>query len=611
MKTLKNIFAVLLSLVILYSCNPLEDTYAELDLEEEQSGKDAGVTITYTLTADDYGTLAGIIEMGGTAADTINAEFVEDNEAFSTDIPAKDYLEVYVNDQYPQFNQGAAVQISYNFFNADIPDYDAYLDGLEYEVRNVDYNTLDGGFPAPYEAFPGNIEPSTVLPDILSSSVQDPSDGDIYFVEFNVAEETTVPDPDALFKIVESEDVSGFTVVDITFGEDEYQDLVDYIQESLGDDWIDSFGTLDFFYGSNSFFGNFDARVDEDNNGSSNNRKNWIADNNLDDDIFEGSTTYTEDSTRVEARILEGVLKYLSLTYPTASVDDNTVYNVTYDVFYGDMGNGFVTLTYNNQFIPSGDFDVIELTTETQGVYYTYDGGWEPTEGVIYLNASDYDAMGDPGRFNNFSSSSAPGDYIPEFLMDNSSFPQEGDAQIVVYRYFDGSTSTLAETYTFTDGEWAGSFIVEKTDQFVNDGTEFIFDPSVVIFMSSDDYQAIVDVVNGTNPDLVNSFGTGEDLYGADAFFENFDIRTSSKTGQADYESLSTSEQEALAIQRAGEGVGVFLEASFSDQSPVEGVDVFYTVNFDTFDGSDASWVIVYQLVSQGTFTLIEGPTQL
>ena len=65
-------------------------------------------------------------------------------------------------------------------------------------------------------------------------------------------------------------------------------------------------------------------------------------------------------------------------------------------------------------------------------------------------------------------------------------------------------------------------------------------------------------------------------------------------------------EAEALAIQRANEGVGVFLTAKFPDAQPIEGLDIFYTVNYDTFSGEDGTGTAVYKLVGVGTFEIVE-----
>jgi hypothetical protein len=126
--------------------------------------------------------------------------------------------------------------------------------------------------------------------------------------------------------------------------------------------------------------------------------------------------------------------------------------------------------------------------------------------------------------------------------------------------------------------------------------------------MSSADYQIIVDEVAKTRPELLNSFETAEDYYGADAFFENFDIRVDSRDTelQPEYAGLSKSEAEALIQERLLEGLDVFLTTKYADAQPVPGIQVLYTVNYATYDGNDGTGSQTFELVGVGEFELIE-----
>lgn len=618
MKFLKNILLTVVTVSLIFSCNPLDDVYEEIDVLTEAEGPGKGTTIAYTLSAEDYGTIAGLIEENGTVADTAMGEFVEDNEAFSTDIGAKDFLPGFVNESYPQLGKGTAVQVTYNFYNADIPDYDAYIDAFDYELDTDDYAAVStaagsAGF------FDNQVDVASILPGILGTQVQDPIENDIVSITYD-------------YVSVAYEDLAGETV----FTEGFTADLNGFESISLvGDDQVWAWGT---------FGGATYARMSGFSGGAVVN-EDWLVSPEInltanDGDVslfltqilnFQGDSEWGDHldilfSTNYTGDVAAATWTSVG-TSQSALPPGNTFDEFDNEVALPGAGGNTIHLAFSYK--STADFaalwEIVDIRidlgaapdTDEANIFYQYDGSeWNSLEDeVTFLGSADYDAMGEssgqPGRFNNFSSSTPSGNYLPEFLASKISFAQEGDTHLVVFRFFSGSTVTLAETYTFTDGAWAGSFFVEKTDQFVHDGTEFVFDPSVTLTMVSADYQLIVDEVATTNPDLVNSFGSGEDFYGADAFFENFDIRLSSKTGQSDYDGLSTSEAEALALQRAGEGVGVFLESRFSEQAPVEGVDVFYTVEIKTFDGNDAFWSVVYQLTSVGTFEYVEGPTPL
>ncbi|MDQ1770079.1 hypothetical protein GQR60_14260 [Labilibaculum sp. A4] len=84
-----------------------------------------------------------------------------------------------------------------------------------------------------------------------------------------------------------------------------------------------------------------------------------------------------------------------------------------------------------------------------------------PGDVMIYeLTTADYDEMGtgsnQPGKYNNFSSSIVPADYLPNFLSFKFPFALEGNKITPIYKYYagDGVTETKAVEYTLTKGVW-------------------------------------------------------------------------------------------------------------------------------------------------------------
>ena len=43
------------------------------------------------------------------------------------------------------------------------------------------------------------------------------------------------------------------------------------------------------------------------------------------------------------------------------------------------------------------------------------------------------------------------------------------------------------------------------------------------------------------------------------------------------------------------------------DAKMVDGVDVFYTINFGVYTGTAENWTVVYKLVADGKFEYVEG----
>lgn len=623
MKFFKKIFFALAISTIIFSCDPLEDVYNELDELEQSAGPDAGKTIEYTLIEADYTSLASEIRARGTVADSAKADFVVDNQAFSSAIPAKDLLIGYVNENYSQFQKGAAVKITYdllddsgNVFESTILSYVA---APNYELELADYASVsaeagEAGF------FNTEFDISTILPDILKREIQE---GEVASATYN-------------FSDVSYASLSGETV----FTEGFTTDLNSFNSISLvGDDQVWAWGT---------FGGATYARMSGFSGGAVPN-EDWLVSSEIDltsnnGDVtlfftqilnFQGDSQFGEDLDILFSTDYTGdvsAANWTSVAGDLTNIPDGNNYNEFEDevALPGAGGNTIhLAFYYKSTTDYAALWEIVDIRIdagfvpeieEVNAFYELQDGAWVSIENrVLFLGSEDYDAMGEgsdqPGRFDNFSSSTPAENFLPTYLSMLFPFAQEGDEYAIVYKYFSGGISTRADTYVYEGGVWAevtlDSFIDPFTEQYVHNGTQFIFDPSVVISMASSDYQAIVDVVSGTNPELVNSFGTGEDFYGADAFFENFDIRLTSKADQTAYEGLSVDEQAELAFSRAVEGVEVYLEEVFSDESPVEGVDVFYTIQFKTFDGTDAFWQVVFQLNATGSFDLVEDAVKI
>ncbi len=146
-----------------------------------------------------------------------------------------------------------------------------------------------------------------------------------------------------------------------------------------------------------------------------------------------------------------------------------------------------------------------------------------------------------------------------------------------------------------------------RQDQFIHNGSEWVFDPTVMFTMGSSDYMTIVNYVkNNISGDYIDSYGTAEFYSGASAYYGNFDIRSGNWE-----DSVFGTWEEAIAFT-IGEGL---LPAKFPDAvTQVSGIDVFYIVTFDTYSGVDGRYSIKFQVTKAGPnpeFTLVDGPTAL
>ncbi|MCL3780243.1 hypothetical protein EMN47_07535 [Prolixibacteraceae bacterium JC049] len=265
----------------------------------------------------------------------------------------------------------------------------------------------------------------------------------------------------------------------------------------------------------------------------------------------------------------------------------------------------------------SGDFVYITYKYYSGGVsersdYYKFDGtAWakesvEVPSGVIAytLSNSDYDSMGAPGKYNNFSSSAEPEDYLPTFLKLKFPYSKNGARIAVVYKYYSNKkTSNRADEYTLKNGVWSESVpTVMKTSQFIHTGAQgWLFDPTVVFKMVKADFKIIVDNVKADASKVETSkYPDSEYYYGASYKYDNFDVRDGKVSST--FATWQDGVKEAI-----GE---VLLPAKFPNAvKEVSGVQVNYKVTFVTYDGSSDMYEITFKCTKSGpnpTFEFVE-----
>lgn len=228
---------------------------------------------------------------------------------------------------------------------------------------------------------------------------------------------------------------------------------------------------------------------------------------------------------------------------------------------------------------------------------------------VYELTSDDYDEMGtesgQPGRYNNFSSSSPAENYLPAFLKSKYNYAQPKDKVAVVFMYYSGSTYKDAKEYTYDGVVWNEyQSTIIKTDQYLNANSGWVFDPTILYTMGQGDYQIIVDYVkNNIGAEYVSSYGNNELYYGSSDYYANFDVR------EGKISSTFTNWEEAV-IEAIKDG---FLSTKFPNAvAQVEGVDVNYIITFLVHSAtSDTNYSITFQCTKSGPnpeFVYIEGP---
>jgi hypothetical protein len=136
---------------------------------------------------------------------------------------------------------------------------------------------------------------------------------------------------------------------------------------------------------------------------------------------------------------------FLADKYPT--FDPTSTVNVTYKFYQGNLNYLKDYLDYLQE------LDDIESYT---------------------LTTADYDSMGtdsgQPGKYNNFSSSTPAEDYLPNFLLGKFPSAKIDDELAVTYKFYDGKVSNITEFWIFDGSVWAES---DKQAPEVPEGVEF------------------------------------------------------------------------------------------------------------------------------------------
>ena len=587
---MKKRIAYILSIgLLLGACNPMEDIYNELDRKENPYVE----KVELTLSEADYELMEGD---------------VASNHFFTDEEPATDYIPFLLEGKYPALDYGSSALVTYNF-SVGYPDLSAYSGADYYSLGDDDYALAN-----PVVGTAGYFTPKNpadeYLSSILDESVTDAADGDIYIVSYmysDIEPEIDEPEEMIVYEHTFSGSLGNFTTLNVLGEQDWYFDEYSgtgYAKMSgfsggavPNEDWlfspeIDLTGvtgaSLSVNQAINYLGGEWDQVaifVSADFDGSDPVAASWtevVPENKPDGDNWTFVESEDMDISAFDGETIHIAFRYLSSDSNAATWEVNKV---------TVKGTGAATKSG----IIAGPVRVEEL--------YTYDSGWEKTEGAYYVKVADYDAMGEPGNYDNFSSSVSPDGYLPALLEQKFPYAQEEDVMVVVYKYYSGGVQTRADEYHFTGGQWTKyDPVVVQTNQFIltqNDG--WVFDPTVIFTMTSSDYQIIVDwVKSNKGSEYVDDYGTQEFFYSAGSYYSNYDIR------EGNFDSSFASWQDAVKESIAE----VLLPEKFPNAvTQVSGIDVYYEVTFATYDGSAGEYTYIFQCTKSGPdpeFTFVE-----
>lgn len=185
---------------------------------------------------------------------------------------------------------------------------------------------------------------------------------------------------------------------------------------------------------------------------------------------------------------------WLDATYPDAVDEDNM--KISYDYYAGG-----ISVRYS--------------------LFYRLDGAWHIVDAETYeLSSDDYDSMGEPGAYNNFSFSVPHGDYLPVFLKLNYPYAAEGDSKVIMYKYYSsssGNTYVYAAEYSFDGMSWAAyASAIAKMSPFKFNGDNWVIVPPITYEFTTDphtkEYTVTDDDYDAVGSGTYNNFESSEEV---------------------------------------------------------------------------------------------------
>ncbi len=607
---MKKILVILFGATLLWSCNPLEDTYKQLDDSQEPYKE----SIKYTLVEADYVT-AGNAALADAQnyEDSSLAKSIKSNLAFNSRFNGKDYIPVILSTNFPALSKGSSGNITYNEFT-DLPSFFADLTSI-YTLTTDDYKMLWGSNTLFVEALTPTVNPAAKIPLLLGENFSNDPIEKYRLIAYN-------------YSSVDADTTGGLVrLVNFDFNEG-------VVDQPVANGWInkDLTGTKQWLYKS---YGGIYAQMSSYNSGEQND--SWLihAFDHLDtiDNpklIFKVKVAYynadcldiliSENFDGNEANI--GTATWTDITsnftipqgpasgygsfvdagaYDLSDYKGKTIY-----IAFRYIGNGIdnsATTTYQIDDVAiTNDATVLEVSN-TETVYTAYtkkSNGWKPASDIVVLNNADYQEMGLEGSYISTDDAKL---YLPIYLKVHFPYEFDGAVKSIAFRNSenDASSATVLQ-FKKASGEWSvNDFIDTKTEQFFNDGTKWFFDPTVNLTLASSDYQLLV---NWVYTNLSRSYGSehsnDEFYYGASAFFSNFDLRLFKRTQYSipGFDGLSEEAQIALTWQRVEEGLSILLSEKYPDAvSEVSGFPIYYWVYFKTYenDSNNYNYVGIFQ----------------
>jgi len=300
-----------------------------------------------------------------------------------------------------------------------------------------------------------------------------------------------------------------------------------------------------------------------------------------------------------------------TLTYSTISSVNNRLIDTVKKYYPTPNADQFVVIKY------TAKTSEIPTYSKAYRLYQYIDGTWSHPSSFYELLKDDYVSMGTSfNTYQNFSSSLLPEFYLPIFLKQKFAYQAPNTYLYVVYEYYSGSaTSPVVDKYLYDGTTWTNSEYLTK--QFIHNGSVWVFDPTINISFTKDDYQVVVDWVKNQDSikAYVDNYGTAEYYFGFSAYYQNLDMRLT-KRRSVDPNGYLTgkTDEEATKIiwDRIPKALNIYLETKYPTIQPVQnGVEVYFILKVATYEPERHKYTYKFKVVTPGKFQLVTGPTKV
>ena len=630
MKFKYNFLAISLLGAMAAGCQPMEDIYDEIDAEETVITK---TEEEYVLTKADYEAISGSAKKAATTdAEKRAADDVKKQLALNEIVSGDKYVPALLGKMYSTWGKGSTVGVTYTY---RLPyDKDSKINhfrGIKSTyVSGNDYAAIweEDGFDGA-EYFSPKHSANDNLPTLLAGKFENAEQYDKVVVDFKYAnDDPSVIVGEDLFaedftKIVSKQPISleGWSQKQFA-GEKTWQGRIysndGYAQmgafQSKGDEKValitpvveittpDAGLTFDVKYGHY----NGDCLT-------------VFVSDNYDGTNFEAATwTELTGKYKFPKGNADGYTEKVNAG--TASLAAFNGKKVQFAFVYTGNGNG-ITTTVQVDNVKVTTTKVSHPATFKQSALYQFEeGAWSEIQDndVVLVTPADYDAMGNPGKHDNFSDSDKAEKYVPQLLAARFPYAQPNDTKIVIYKFYKNKeTKIYSDEYQY-DGTWSykssTQYVTRVKETYLHNGTEWLFDPTVHCQVEKADYDYLVSWVKENKPAYMDAkYDNTEYWFGGSAHYGNFNIQLIKRRSN-DPEGLIPADDvkaKEYLESRVAEGVALVI-AHNNPNAPTQmsGLDLYYKISCKVYDGaSNFRYTYKFKSLGNGKFEQEGEPT--